>query len=471
MDPNANGSSVADDVLKRLMAKAQLAQEQRAALDVKRTAIVEAAKQEMREDLDEKEDAEFRALTDQIRDIDGEIQKLEERISELYADEQRAQRTAQAQRRIAALHSQLQVNEARTYVRGGRHSYLKDLSLAQIMGDSEARNRLNRHAEEVRVEPEYQEFRDLNRADGSGGAFVPPAWLMGQWIELARAGRPTANLFNSQPLPPGTDSINIPRVLTGTATAVQPADNDPVQEVDMTDSSLNIPVRTIAGQQDVALQLLDQSPVNFDEIVFRDLLADYATRTNAQILTGTGAAGQVLGLGSQTGVTAVAVTATSVAGLYSAIANATQQIYAARFQAPTVIVMHPRRWAWLISQLDANSRPLVVPAAQGPQNAVGTFAGVGTQQVVGSIQGLPVVTDPSIPTTLGVGTNEDLVYLLKTDDVVLYESGIRTRVLQETLSGTLTVRLQVYGYLAFSAGRYAASTARIGGAGLVAPTF
>jgi hypothetical protein len=29
---------------------------------------------------------------------------------------------------------------------------------------------------------------------------------MDQAIELARAGRPTANLFNTQPLPAGTDS-------------------------------------------------------------------------------------------------------------------------------------------------------------------------------------------------------------------------------------------------------------------------
>ena len=159
--------------------------------------------------------------------------------------------------------------------------------------------------------------------------------------------------------------------------------------------------------------------------MFRDLLADYALKTNLQILSGTGASGQVLGLGAQTGVTAVTVTATTVAGFYSAIANAIQQIYATRFAAPNVIVMHPRRWAWLISQLDSNSRPLVVPSAQGPTNAVGTFGGLGLQQVVGTIQGLSVVTDPSIPTNGGTGTNEDRVFVLKTDDVVLYESGIK----------------------------------------------
>lgn len=462
-----------DEMLKRLMDRLTDANKRRDGLVEARKAIVDVAKQEKRDGdtLTEDEDREFRDYTAKIKAADEEIRSLDERITELADEEKRTQAAQAAARRAASVNAQLRVTEARTYERGSRNSYLRDLATAQIMGDNEARARLNRHAEEVKVEPEYKEYRDLNRADGSGGAFVPPAWLMGQWIELARAGRPTANLFNSQPLPPGTDSINIPRVLTGTATAIQPADNDPVQEVDLTDSSLSIPVRTIAGQQDIAIQLLDQSPINFDELVFRDLLADYATKTNLQVLNGTGASGQVTGLVTQSGATAVTLTATTVAGLYSAIANAVQQIYAARYAAPNAIVMHPRRWAWLISQLDSNSRPLVVPAAQGPNNAVGTFGALGVQQVVGTIQGLPVVTDPSIPTNTGAGTNQDTIYILRTDDVVFYESGVRTRVLQETLSGTLTVRLQVYGYLAFSAGRYPASLARVTGAGLVTPTF
>jgi hypothetical protein len=49
------------------------------------------------------------------------------------------------------------------------------------------------------------------------------------------------------------------------------------------------------------------------------------------------------------------------------------------------------------------------------------------------------------------------------------ESGIRTRAYPETLSGQLTVRLQVFGYLAFTAGRYPQSTVEI--TGLTAPTF
>jgi hypothetical protein len=52
--------------------------------------------------------------------------------------------------------------------------------------------------------------------------------------------------------------------------------------------------------------------------------------------------------------------------------------------------------------------------------------------VVGLIQGLPVVTDPNIETNLGAGGDEDPVYVLRASDVVLWESGIRARVLPET---------------------------------------
>jgi HK97 family phage major capsid protein len=290
---------------------------------------------------------------------------------------------------------------------------------------------------------------------------------MDQAIELARAGRPTANLFNTQPLPAGTDSISIPRIATGTATAVQPNDNDP----DLTDNALTFPVRTIAGQQDIALQLLEQSPINFDELVFRDLIADFNTKLNVQVLNGAGTSGTMKGIFNATGATSVVYTdATPTVGeLYSKLAGAIQTVQSARFLDPTVWVMHPRRWAWFLAAVDTAGRPLVVPNQQGPTNAIGTQNGVGMQRVVGTLLGLPVVTDPSIPTNFG--TNEDRILLLRADDIVLYESPVRTRVLPEVLSGNLTVRLQVYGYAAFTAERYAAGIGIVSGTGLIAPTF
>lgn len=459
-----------DEVLKRLMSRLTTTIEQRDNIMKSRAAIVEVAKQELRDDLNEEEDTEFRSLTDQVKDLDEEIRKLEERVAELSDEDERTKRAASAQRRVKAVDASLRVNERRTYEPGNGRSYFTDLAKAHILGDGESRQRLNNHAQDVAT---AQEYRDLTRVDGSGGYFVPPAWLVNQFVELARAGRATANLVTQQQLPAGTDSINVPTLATGTATAIQTADNAVVQETDITDGVVTAPVRTIAGQQDIAIQLLDQSPVNFDEVIFRDLLADYATKLNLQVISGSGASGQVTGIRTQTGTNAVTYTDTTptVAELYSRIADAVNQVHTNRFLSPTAIVMHPRRWAWFLAALDTSNRPLVVPIANVPNNAMGTFTGLNADGPVGSIMGLPVYADPSIPTNLGAGANEDTIVVFRADDSILWESAPRTRALPDVGSGTLTVRLQVYGYVAFTAGRYAKSISLISGTGLTPPAF
>src|SRR5690606_16696379 len=146
---------------------------------------------------------------------------------------------------------------------------------------------------------------------------VPPLWMMNRFIELARPGRTYANLCPSEPLPPGTASLNIPKIATGTSTAIQTADNADLStsapagphETDLTDTYVQANVKTIAGQQGLAIQLLDQSPVAFDEFVFRDLAADYANKLNAQVISGTGTGNQVVGVRNTSGI--VTVTATS----------------------------------------------------------------------------------------------------------------------------------------------------------------
>ncbi|MEU6552104.1 phage major capsid protein [Streptomyces sp. NPDC046915] len=458
--------------LQRLIARREQAAKDRETLIAKRKAITDLAEEEARDDLLPEEDAEFRELTAQVKVKDDELTSFDERINELSEEAERSRTVtagAAAVKRAAARVES--VTEARTYERGNGRSYLQDLARVQLnMDDGSARERLQRHAQDVATGPEY---RDLNRTDGNGGYFVPPLWLMSQYVELARAGRAYANVVNMQPLPPGTDSINIPKVASGTATAAQTADNAAVQETDATDTFINAPVRTIAGQQDVAIQLLDQSPVSFDEVIFRDLVADYATKTDLQVISGSGSAGQVTGVRNTSGITTVTYTdaTPTVAKLYSKIADAVQRVHTLRFMAPTVIVMHPRRWAYLLAASDSNGRPLVVPNSGNPQNAVATLGTVGSQQVVGSMHGLPVVTDPSMPTNLGASTTEDVIHVLRASDILLYESGIRSRVLPEVGSGNLTVRLQVYGYLAFTAARYPASVVEIGGTGLIAPAF
>ena len=357
-------------------------------------------------------------------------------------------------------------------------SYLQDLCRVGMNMDytGRARERLRRHAIDVETLPEYRthqkEARALSRVDGAGGYAVPPLWMMGEYIELARPGRALANAVVNQPLPPGTDSINIPKLLTGTATGAQNGDNTNVVNQDITDTSVNAPVKTIAGQQDLAIQLLDQSPIAFDDVVFRDLVADYAAQVDAQVIAGTGTNGTILGILNTAGVITVPAGSNTLQAAYAAIANAIQQVHGARHLPPQAIFMHPRRWGWFQSIFDNAGRPVFAPTAQNPQNAAGILTNVASEQVVGNIQGLPIITDPNLPITLGGETpagTEDPILVMRLSDSILWESGVRTRAMPETLSGQLSVRLQVFGYLAFTAARYPASVAEV--TGLTAPAF
>ena len=400
---------------------------------------------------------------------DAEIVNYDERIKELSDEIERSAVLTEGAAAVRRAQARVQVGfESRTYEQGNGRSYLQDVMRKQLGldADGESAERLARHAVEVRTDKEY---RDLDRTDGTGGYFVPPAWLLSQFVALARAGRAIANTVSQQELPSGTDSINIPKVLTGTATGVQTADNAAVVETDLTDGVVSAPVRTVAGHQDVSIQLLDQSPVNFDQVVFGDLIADYATKVDLQVIGGAGTSGQVLGIRGTSGIETIAVADADPRLLYAKLADAVQRVHTMRFQSPTVIAMHPRRWASLLAATDTNGRPILPPDASNPKNAVGSLSAVAAEGVVGSLHGIPVVTDPNLPTN--VSSTQDVILVMRASDLLLFESGIRTRVLPEIGAKNLTVGLQVYGYIAFTAARYPKSIVELGGAGLVAPTF
>lgn len=435
---------------------------------------------EVRAVLTEDEETRFAGLNEELRQIDA-------RIHELQDAEERGATSARAARGIA---DQVTVrSEPLTYHRDrSKRSFFLDLARSKIHGDDEARQRLTRHREEMDVElpaleadkrkafrswigsePGATEQRATSRIDGAGGDFVPPIWLMELYAELPRGSRPFADTVRNIPLPGGTDSINIPRITGGTTTAMQTADNAAVSSTDMTTAVVTAPVRTIAGQQDIALQLLDQSPIAFDEVVFQDLMADCDAQVDLQCLNGSGASGQILGiLGS--GGTTVAYTDASptVPELHPKLADAINQAGSIRKRPPSVMIMAWRRWLWELAALDANNRPLVPPEAQF--NPLAMAKGLDLGGIVGGQLLIPILADVNMPTTLGAGT-EDKIIVTKADDHLLFEGQLRTRVLPEIGSGTLTVRLQVYKYVAFTAARFPTATTIVGGTGLIAPTF
>jgi HK97 family phage major capsid protein len=360
----------------------------------------------------------------------------------------------------------VEVKEPLTYrspKEGGQHSFFNDLRAAN-QGDAIALERLNRHASEMRVEK-----RDLSSTAGAGGEFIPPLWLMDRWIPLLRSSRAVADSVTRLDLPPGAMSISLPKLSGGAATAIQASENAAIQETDPTTTSVTANVRTLAGMVDMSTQLFEIPQPGLDEILFRDLARDYATKLDVQVISGSGASGQLLGLRNVSGINAVTYTDASptVAEVYAKLADAIQRVTGA-FMNPDTIAMHPRRWAWFLSSVDTAGRPLF----NGDTNPLGNGQNNISDGAAGTLLGLRVIVDPNLPTNLGAGTNEDLILVYDSSQIFLWEEGApRTRVFEDIGSGTLTVRLRVHGYVALMANRLPTAISTIGGTGLVAPTF
>jgi HK97 family phage major capsid protein len=344
-------------------------------------------------------------------------------------------------------------------------SFFKDLVLME-RGDEDARKRLVRHQQEMRVE-----MRDITTTAGAGGEFVPPLWLTDKWVQLLRAKRPVADSVQSFPLPPGTNSINLPKLSGGGATAIQASENSNVQETDPTTTSVSASVNTIAGQIDLSRQLYEFSNPSMDEILFRDLAADYATKLDVQVISGSGSSGQARGLRNVSGISTVTYTqATPTAALtWPKVTDAIQRITSA-YLNPDTIAMHPRRAAFFLAAVDTVGRPLFNAGA--PLNAMGEISGTVSNGFAGGLQGMRVVIDPNIPTNLGAGTNQDQILVYDSSQLFLFEEGApRTRVFEDVGSQSMTVRLSLYGFFAFLGTRYPAAISLIDGTGLVTPTF
>lgn len=354
-----------------------------------------------------------------------------------------------------------------TYHRGPTSpSFYKDLLYARA-GDADAADRLRRNNVEQRA------LGNTGGVGGSGGEFAVPAYLLAEWVRLARPGRVTADLFHKEDMPIGHSSVEIPRVATGTTTAEQSTQNTAVSQTDLTTNSLNAGVVTIAGKQVVSQQLLDQSGVPFDRVVMEDLAADYARQLGAQALTGSGTGGQLKGYLTATSTNVVTWTQASptASGFYGQLAKLQGQIAATRYAPADTIVMAPRRWAWLASYTDSSGRPLVVPTAGGFNSMATPDGGNASAGHVGSLLGLDVFVDPAIPTTLGAGTNQDVVLMFKRDDIWLWEGDLRADIQSAPYADSMGLLFRTWNYSALIPDRYPASLGQLQGTGLTAPTF
>lgn len=442
--------------------------ERRDAVKVEMDAILEAVAEETRTDLTEEESVRVDTLVEESKRLATNIEKFKAQMDtdEKVAGIRSAVKDVVMPKATATTSI---VSEARTYTENSGNSFIADAFNAQYKGDYSAQDRLARHTREESIER-----RDVGTGQFSG--LVIPQYLVDLAAPFARAGRPTADFAtNKHVLPAAGMTLNISRMTTGTSTAVQATENSAVSETDSDDTLLTIDVRTIAGQQDLSKQVIERGS-GVDAFVVQDLIRGWHTTLDNQILNGDGTSGTMLGIDNQSGTNGVTFTEASptVALLYPKLADSYQQIQTSVFMNPTHWIMHPRRLAFLLSGVDLQDRPLVLPAPNGPFNAVAVGAGAASYGNSGyTMFGLPIIADANVRTDAGAGSDEDRIYCVTAPELHLWEQAGSPFALtfDATGAGSLTVKSVVYGYSAFSAGRYPGAVSVISGTGLVAPSF
>lgn len=454
--------------LARLLSTRSDLQKEVEVVESKADAIVAVARSAGRDILNDDEDRDYRDMLGKIKGLHAELAAKDSLIAAESEKNERKAELREGAAKAAAAQGRLEsINEQATYVKRGQNRFFRDVYDA-FMGDRNAHERLMRHEQDVRTLPEYAEFRTgLNTTTGSGGTFTPPAYLLADWIKFARPGRPFADIVVNKALEHGTMQINIPKIQTGTQVGYQSSQNTALLETDATDGFVTGNVVTIGGNQTVSRQLLDQAGVAIDDVVFGDLTAAHAQYLDSQMFTGSGS-GQLLGINNVSGIQTVATGGLTIQYVYAAVANAIQAVWTSRYASPTAVVMHPRRWGWFLSLLDANDRPLFLNDNNSPMNVAGVLENVAPEAVVGKIHNLPVITDASVPTNLGAGSNQDAIYVLKADDLQLHSTGIRAEAFREPLAAQMSVLLQVSSYNTLVS-RYPSSIVQI--TGFLPPTW
>lgn len=391
-----------------------------------------------------------------------------------------AKRAADAMARVAV------TREPRTYDavvehnrRGGirvvsRHaddrSYFADILRWQLQRDGEAHARLLQHAAEERQEDQSadvlaeEEVRvEMEERAPLASYATPPLWLIDHFATAPRPARVLADLAPSLPLPQGAGYVYLPGMTQGT-TVWQQQLGRTVTSTDEAAQQIGSPVTTLAGNFDVPLQLLEQSPLggaHFDYVAFKQMREDYDFALEYQLINGSGVGNAITGLLKNPLVpSSNVITYTSGSPAATAMFTYLGQLLAAvgntRNLPATAWLLRTNRFAWLASSEDQQSRPLMIADDTG---ASGEFDILATR----------AYQNNAITATSGAGANQDVIIACRPDDWLILESDLKTETMPEVLSGTLEVRLQLRGYAAGLL-LQPTSVAYLNGTGMARPT-
>jgi len=424
-------------------------------------ATLNRAAEEAR-DVTDIEVANIQALTLEISKLDERIEQITDlEVSKAKAAELAASVEGDKVETRSAAPTRV-ISEEATYHERSANDFLSDAIAAEFGGSYEARERMARYQNEVRIEK-----RDSGTSNFSG--LVVPQYLVDQFAPLRRAGRPTADISVNAPLPATGMTVNLGRLTTG-ITSYMATEGTAVTESDPDDTLLTVNVRTVQSMWDLSKQASLRG-VGIESQLLGDGIRSYHSLLDANIINGDGSAPNHRGILNTSGINSVTYTDSSPtwAEFFPKLVAAVTAVSSNFYGSATHIVAHPSLIGCWLRALDTTNRPIFGPTAGNPMNAAATYdrpdyLGGGLQ-----ILGIPVVADANMPVNLGTGTDETAVIVGDFRESYLWEenSGQPLYVRFEEPSGTNAIRTILFGFSAYTAGKYPTAFSKITGTGLI----
>ena len=319
-------------------------------------------------------------------------------------------------------------------------------------------------------------------------------------MQAPRTGRAFADLWPTLPVMPNSGiSVNVPRWSTGLSAGPQSAAGAAIASSSPADTYSTCPLRTIAGFADVSAQWAEQGVRISDEVIFAELMADLSACLDAQLMIGSGTAGQLsgvikAGVISSSNMAVLAATNTDSGQTWVKTGSTGTPLWTAASALPGLMAKGPRQAAHAPRHQPPDLGPgdghprrqLQAPAAAHRQRAqpdslVGMY-GYPTLVHEGLPNSFGGSVAPSVNTsgggvtayTDGTGTTVYSVLLaVRAPDLLLFQSAPRTEIFKDVQSGTLQWRFRISGYFAAFTDRYvsAAGVSGYGNGGDVAGTI
>jgi HK97 family phage major capsid protein len=416
---------------------------------------------------------EARDITDielaNIQALKLEIEKLDERIEQITDIEVRKAKAAELAASVdggsiesrAAAPARV-ISEEPTYHERSGNDFLADAIAAEFGGSYEARERISRY------QRESMEKRDSGSANFAG--LVIPQYLVSEFAGLRRPGRPVLDISTNAALPAQGMTVNIGRLTTGVTSYVQASENTAPTESSPDDTLLTINVNTVASMFDISKQAVLRG-TGVETQLLGDAVRSYQSRLDGLAISGSGSSGEHRGILNTSGINATTYTDASPtwAEFFPKLVESIQNISSNFYGGATHIVAHPSLIGCWLRALDSTNRPLFNATAGNPFNAPGTFDRPAYDMGGLQILGIPVIADANVPTNLGTGTNETAVIVGDFRESYIWEDngGSPLFVRFEQPDGNIAIRTVVFGFSAYTAGKYPTAFSAITGTGLI----